>query len=525
MSLRCALLFVDISGFSVLTESMVRSGSAGLEELTVVVNAYFTSVLECIERYGGDLLKIAGDALIVLFPTERDSGSESEESDAAMAAVCGRALECAMELQASHHQPTVGLHTLQQHIAVTAGRTELLLVGGTEQDWEGVQRKSRDSCSPGSPSPLLCPTPAAVASADSQAAGSSLEPSLHLRDTCSASLSGDERYEFLAVGEAFEDLAACAPLSKAGEIAVSATAAHFVQRLAVGGKQRYSMEAVGGSSHFKVAFCPSGTAAQTDKEEVRGDEQKQDREDAEVGELTSLPEPPSTVRLSLASFLMPALLWSLQSSSSSVLSSPRSPLTRCSSSSSLASSSSSSSPSSPFHSASAGPAVGWSSSSWLAEYRHVTVLFMSLPLPDCSQASWLASFNSLFLLIQQSVLSSGGQIRQLLCDDKGCICIAVFGLPPLCYENDAIRGVTAALLIQQRVSSASSLRQSAADVRMGITTGRAYCGFVGSRHRRGEYVVLGDMVNLSARLMSAAGKSERRLLADEHTMRDTSKRD
>jgi class 3 adenylate cyclase len=38
---------------------------------------------------------------------------------------------------------------------------------------------------------------------------------------------------------------------------------------------------------------------------------------------------------------------------------------------------------------------------------------------------------------------------------------------------------------------------------IGVTSGTAFCGLVGGRQRR-EYTVLGDVVNLSARLMQKA---------------------
>ena len=38
---------------------------------------------------------------------------------------------------------------------------------------------------------------------------------------------------------------------------------------------------------------------------------------------------------------------------------------------------------------------------------------------------------------------------------------------------------------------------------IGVTTGQAFCGIVGNQTRR-EYTVMGDVVNLAARLMTAA---------------------
>lgn len=49
----------------------------------------------------------------------------------------------------------------------------------------------------------------------------------------------------------------------------------------------------------------------------------------------------------------------------------------------------------------------------------------------------------------------------------------------------------------------SKLRQLKLRPAIGVTTGRAFCGVVGSKSRR-EYSVLGDTVNLSARLMQYA---------------------
>src|SRR5262249_47385477 len=71
------------------------------------------------------------------------------------------------------------------------------------------------------------------------------------------------------------------------------------------------------------------------------------------------------------------------------------------------------------------------------------------------------------------------------------------GLPPLSHEDDAARGVQAALAMQ------AALRQLDMPNAIGVTTGLAFCGAIGSERRR-EYTMIGDVVNLSTRLMQAA---------------------
>lgn len=91
----------------------------------------------------------------------------------------------------------------------------------------------------------------------------------------------------------------------------------------------------------------------------------------------------------------------------------------------------------------------------------------------------------------------GGQLRQFIVDDKGTVCIGTFGL------RGSVNHDNAAASIEAAHSIIFSLREHGISAAIGITSGKAYCGLVGSL-RRHEYAVMGPSTNLSARLMSSA---------------------
>jgi predicted ATPase/class 3 adenylate cyclase len=148
---------------------------------------------------------------------------------------------------------------------------------------------------------------------------------------------------------------------------------------------------------------------------------------------------------------------------------------------------------------------------WLAELRCITVLFIQLPSIDHCDPQVLHPLQQATSTVQQGIYQYDGTIRQVMIDDKGTVIIAAFGLPPFAHEDDALRGIQAALKIQQ------DLNQLGFTNGIGITTGRVYCGLVGN-DRRCEYAMVGDSVNLAARLMVAA-KTE--IFCDQTTFRST----
>src|SRR5438093_6747271 len=61
------LAFVDISGFTAMSERLSSRGKAGAEEVTDVMNATFARLLDIAYGEGGTLLKFGGDALLLFF--------------------------------------------------------------------------------------------------------------------------------------------------------------------------------------------------------------------------------------------------------------------------------------------------------------------------------------------------------------------------------------------------------------------------------------------------------------------------
>lgn len=139
--------------------------------------------------------------------------------------------------------------------------------------------------------------------------------------------------------------------------------------------------------------------------------------------------------------------------------------------------------------------LGLHKSDWLAELRRVTVLFVNLPRLDYHLP--IDQAQQIMQTLQKAIYRYEGSVNKLSVDDKGVTFIAAMGLPPLSHEDDSLRGVQAALDIY------SVLQEMNVGCSIGITTGRAFCGVIGNEQRR-EYTMIGDIVNLSARLMQNA---------------------
>ena len=378
-------------------------------------------------------------------------------------------MQCALSLQAAPPSFAEGV-TLRLHSAVTCGQTDYIVVGGVQQHWLGT--------APSTARRLPSPTPESTVRAPSGTDGSSAVS--HSPAGSARAVAGGGRWEFLGAGPAFEQLRTTVSDSKTGHVVCSDELwTSLVAVCDVAGQRVH-----GDSGNWLVHSC-------LDRTPQPGESVKERPAVSDDVLLSSFDVVPS-----VECFLLPALLSRLL------------------------------------------PASGlMPPSHWLSENRRVSVLFTSLPNPhNCLPSSvpvadflpqslsvapsrgpaWLPALHMLVRTVQQCVYRVAGQIRQLVVDDKGCVCVAVFGLPPLANEDDAVRAVSAALDIREQVRLLCA--DMADKVQVGLASGGVWCGPVGSDERC-EYAVVGDVVNLAARIMGHSLTGQRKVLCDEETAR------
>jgi class 3 adenylate cyclase/tetratricopeptide (TPR) repeat protein len=370
--LQAAILFADISGFTLLTERMAEKGPTGVETLARILNEYFGQLIDIIHDYGGDVVKFAGDAVIAVWPVVPDIAISDTISRADQWQWTMRAAECALEVRKRLTNYKAEDANLYLKLAVSLGKISTVHVGGEFNRWE-----------------------------------------------------------FLITGTPLVELGIANTLAQAGEILITPSAWKLI---------RNDCEAEPIEFELKDAIAQGGRLASLNKP-------------SSIFSSPKKPVIPEGIENSLRPYIPGAVINRLTAGQSS----------------------------------------------WIAELRRVTVLFINLP--DLDQDTALESAQNIARLIQRSVYHYEGSINKINVDDKGITIVAALGLPPFSHEDDPARGVKAALMIRKELVT-HNVHSS-----IGIATGRIFCGSVGNDSRR-EYTIIGNAVNLSARLMGAASRQD-----------------
>ena len=140
---------------------------------------------------------------------------------------------------------------------------------------------------------------------------------------------------------------------------------------------------------------------------------------------------------------------------------------------------------------------------FIAELRPVTALFLRFGGIAFDGESIAIDQLDSFVKEVQCILSDvEATLVQLTIGDKGAYLYAAFGAP-IAHEDDPARAILAALRLRELGAPGGLV----SPVSIGIASGRLRAGAYGGSQRR-TYGVLGDTVNLSARLMQAAQPGE-----------------
>jgi class 3 adenylate cyclase/tetratricopeptide (TPR) repeat protein len=84
------VLFIDVAGFTPMSEALTNSGAYGTEELTRILNGWFDTMASLVSLYGGAVAEFAGDALTAVFWSDAETRRATQR----------RAVGCALYMQA-----------------------------------------------------------------------------------------------------------------------------------------------------------------------------------------------------------------------------------------------------------------------------------------------------------------------------------------------------------------------------------------------------------------------------------------
>ena len=73
------MLFADISGFTNISEACAKLGIRGNEELAFCINRYMEGMVKNLAKFGGDIIKFVGDAMIVMWPRSKYNENNDED--------------------------------------------------------------------------------------------------------------------------------------------------------------------------------------------------------------------------------------------------------------------------------------------------------------------------------------------------------------------------------------------------------------------------------------------------------------
>ena len=128
-----AALFADISGFTPLTEALVRAlgPQRGAEELSRWLNRIYDAFIDEVDKYHGSIMAFSGDAITCWFDDQGEiyNGLHPVTSSAFQATACALAMQQTMQQFARVEVAGAGTVSLAIKVVVTVGPARRFLIG------------------------------------------------------------------------------------------------------------------------------------------------------------------------------------------------------------------------------------------------------------------------------------------------------------------------------------------------------------------------------------------------------------
>jgi adenylate cyclase len=164
----------------------------------------------------------------------------------------------------------------------------------------------------------------------------------------------------------------------------------------------------------------------------------------------------------------------------------------------------------------------------MPEFPELNVLFVNMiGLPEALEYAEpgedsviVGSFSHVFALINAAVESQGGVLKNVTYHHTGSDMLIYFGVPNS-HTDDPVRAARTALNIRDIITNFPPPRVGGQEVRLscqiGMASGPVFAAEIGEPRGRREFNVLGDTVNIAARLMSRAEPNQILMTDAVHT--------
>jgi len=451
-TIQCVCMFLDISGFTSLCE-IYKSIEGGTDKLTNTLNQYMSALVEEILRYGGDIQKFAGDAILALWPCK--VGVEH------MRAAVIHVMKCALSMQEHYGVWVTSVNVkLRVKLAIAAGEIKVLFVGnddfchyvstGCAVD---AVNAAESYCQPGDV--ILSPWAWSFISKELRA--TITHKPIEKRHILVTGLEEDFDHDAVAIYTS-DDVTLVVTKEEARKPSDNHTA-KTKPSIPLNTGRRPSMAVPFGRGQSAAADPPNNSSSLAERFSVPGNSMDVTTKQKEGGNpLVAKTRPRRKAvfeqdrdeekKRKLELYVSKPVLRTMGDQ--------------------------------------------------LSEMRQLTIVFMHLDIADSQIGLHMKPMliQKAFNIVVASVKKMQGCLNKVFMFDKGCTLLILFGLPGLKHENDCRN----ALLSSQDMVYDLGNVEHIKTVSIGVTTGSTFCGVVGNPQRH-EYTAIGPKVNMAARLM------------------------